>query len=151
MVSQKLTDHKRSGKTHFSAHSEIRFDWLTSCSLKATACGVWYSFQSWLITITLTCAVFYRSRARVWDKKAAGGGGRAVVLVCVVFCSCGFRFVWFSVCVAFHLFAFPFLWHSAWHITLIKKFPRKLSLRALRGLPTDKRENFSLLKPFIWR
>ena len=26
MVSQKLTDHKRSGKTHFSMNSEIRFD-----------------------------------------------------------------------------------------------------------------------------
>ena len=98
MVSQKLTYHKRSGKTHFSVHSEIRFDWLTSCSIREQLVVYGTPFSRDWLPSHVPCAVFYRSHARVWDKKAAGGGGRAVVLVCVVCGSIVFRFVWLSIC-----------------------------------------------------
>ena len=98
MVSQKLTYHKRSGKTHFSVHSEIRFDWLTSCSIREQLVVYGTPFSRDWLPSHVPCAVFYRSHARVWSKRRRAGAG-----------GLWFWFVWFAVRVFFGLCGFPFV------------------------------------------
>lgn len=94
MVSQKLTDHKRNCKTHFSI--------LPKYVLIGLQAVLFIEQLDWcmvLLSVVIDyhhtfCVLCFIGHTRACEiKRRRAGGGRAVLCG-----SCGFRFVWLSIC-----------------------------------------------------